>query len=511
MDLDRDITIEKIAPFLFIKEIFIRNISGVLQAKKERFLRKIFFKSGQLLDIVSDAKEESPGFFLLKRKILSDTQFEQYFAKMKSPSSLDHWEFLSKTFSISSEKINLYKTDFLEVFFGFLLFDVQQSVTFSSKELVLGSSTCWPLPLTLKKVFKKISPKTLETHLPKIELGCGILYTPISNDKLNTLDSDERGLINVIQNNTKLEDIFSSSLLNQKTIIEMIRLFYILGIVSIQTKEDLEKALWTKTLTPLQLGIREKIISTLSRWDQHTYYDLIEISQDTPPFEIPKKLQLWLEKYNAPSTEGLFLSFEKELYKKYLNLFIEAKDVLSSQVLRNQYHDQLLNNEKGSLKTRGQQPIAEVSPSLNSLEDFYQKLKYLNFYELLNLQTSAQHTQIRDAYRQQSKKFHPDLFKTNPDQDNKAQHVYKKIVHAYSVLKDPTKRKSYDLSLLNTAQTKAHPELPKTPNGQKFMHLGLNDLKTGQIQSALQNFILGLQMEPDCLFFKTQISKLQKK
>ena len=69
---------------------------------------------------------------------------------------------------------------------------------------------------------------------------------------------------------------------------------------------------------------------------------------------------------------------------------------------------------------------------------------YLNYYDLLGVDRNASSEDIKKAYRNQAKKWHPDLNK-----DPKAPEMAKKINEAKEILLDETKRREYDLYLDN--------------------------------------------------------------
>jgi curved DNA-binding protein len=67
-------------------------------------------------------------------------------------------------------------------------------------------------------------------------------------------------------------------------------------------------------------------------------------------------------------------------------------------------------------------------------------MKYRDYYEVLGVKKEATASEIRKAYRQLAKKFHPDSNQNNSQSDER----FKEISEAYEVLGDVEKRKKYD-------------------------------------------------------------------
>ncbi len=64
-----------------------------------------------------------------------------------------------------------------------------------------------------------------------------------------------------------------------------------------------------------------------------------------------------------------------------------------------------------------------------------------DYYETLGVSKDASDEEIKKAYRQMAKKWHPDA---NPDNKKEAEEKFKEVGEAYSVLSNPEKRKMYD-------------------------------------------------------------------
>lgn len=103
-----------------------------------------------------------------------------------------------------------------------------------------------------------------------------------------------------------------------------------------------------------------------------------------------------------------------------------------------------------------------------------------DFYLLLQIPNTASASEIKAAYRKLSKKFHPDMNQGNKIYEDK----FKDIQEAYSILKDPLKKKNYDIRLRDFNQQTAR----FRQSQQKFHAPAFTETKKrGKVQKKTKN------------------------
>lgn len=90
-------------------------------------------------------------------------------------------------------------------------------------------------------------------------------------------------------------------------------------------------------------------------------------------------------------------------------------------------------------------------------------MKQIDYYDVLGLSKDATQDQIKKAYRQKAKAYHPDV---NKDAD--AQDRMKAVNIAYDILSDPNKKQQYDY-------TRQNPHMHQSFNQQQQAHYGFDE------------------------------------
>ena len=73
-----------------------------------------------------------------------------------------------------------------------------------------------------------------------------------------------------------------------------------------------------------------------------------------------------------------------------------------------------------------------------------------NFYKILGVSRDADDREIKKAYRLAAKEWHPDKWHSTGEEEKETAEVkFKEIGEAYAILSDPTKRRKYDMGVLD--------------------------------------------------------------
>lgn len=123
-----------------------------------------------------------------------------------------------------------------------------------------------------------------------------------------------------------------------------------------------------------------------------------------------------------------------------------------------------------------------------------------DFYAILGVLKSAPAEQVKRAYRELSKKYHPDR---NPD-DPTAERQFKEVQEAYQVLKDPRKRAEYD-----EYGDVAVGNFRTQPGGDRVYQWGDSTVDVGDLEDLFSVFG-GAQSRPQPSIFEQLFKRAQK-
>ena len=150
----------------------------------------------------------------------------------------------------------------------------------------------------------------------------------------------------------------------------------------------------------------------------------------------------------------------------------------------------------------------------------------LDYYQILNVEQSASTSDIRKAFHDSSRTFHPDANRDlTGDLRDQCRQISKRITEAYCVLRDTRRRQTYDakksdgdsLRIQIAEARNAHIELRKaercgaTAQGRQFHGKAEADAKKGDLASAIRNIQMALTFEAGNEGFKFLLEELRER
>ena len=92
-----------------------------------------------------------------------------------------------------------------------------------------------------------------------------------------------------------------------------------------------------------------------------------------------------------------------------------------------------------------------------------------NYYNILNISTTADIFAIRKAFRRRAKSCHPDLFQNLSLKEQMIkQKEFVNLTQAYQILSNPDKRKIFDRQLAQSESNNRHTHEQKTRRSSSF-------------------------------------------
>ncbi len=150
----------------------------------------------------------------------------------------------------------------------------------------------------------------------------------------------------------------------------------------------------------------------------------------------------------------------------------------------------------------------------------------IDYYQLLHLRRDAASGEVKKAYHSTSRVFHPDANRhLDGDLQEAVRVIAMRVCEAYSVLRDPRRRRAYDQRLedgggvriqLAEAQAAADRQaneerLGRTPQGRQFHQLARRDQEKEDWAAAARNLQTALTFERDNTLFKEELQRVRKK
>jgi DnaJ-class molecular chaperone len=152
-------------------------------------------------------------------------------------------------------------------------------------------------------------------------------------------------------------------------------------------------------------------------------------------------------------------------------------------------------------------------------------IEELDYYQLLDIRRDAGSGEVKRAYHNSSRNFHPDANRHLDGELRVASHaIAKRITEAYAVLRDPRRRQAYDRSIeagdrvrMRLAEATADADRRAsaerggtTPQGRQFYKLAESEIARGNWVAAARNLQTALTFEPANALFKERLAQAKQ-
>ena len=175
--------------------------------------------------------------------------------------------------------------------------------------------------------------------------------------------------------------------------------------------------------------------------------------------------------------EGHFKLKNSPPCEEVITLDMPANDLISAGSLR-------IEKDKAPVFTK-------------EITELYEKIDSLTHYELLEVNVDVSFDEIKKAYLQKVKKYHPDMHNYLHN-ENLNEHLFKlfsALNYAYNTLKNEKSRAEYDDSIFKIKKSKKVQD-PNIILAKEHFRKGVNDFTKGDFWGASDSFRMSTRMQP---------------
>jgi tetratricopeptide (TPR) repeat protein len=150
------------------------------------------------------------------------------------------------------------------------------------------------------------------------------------------------------------------------------------------------------------------------------------------------------------------------------------------------------------------------------INEIYEKMDSLTHYELLEVNIDVSLDEIKKAYLQKVKKYHPDMhnYLQNDTLNGRLSKLFSALNYAYNTLKNEKSRAEYDNSIFKIKKSKKVPD-PNIILAKGHFKKGIDDFTKGNFWGASDSFRVATKMQPrEAIYWahlSLALSKMPKK
>lgn len=427
--------------------------TGILNVHRNDLDKSIYIKNGDIVFAISKYPDDRLGEVLLKMGKITLDQYETSVKLLKQTGKRQGTILVEQGFIAPKDLFLSVTHQVKEIILSlFTWIDgdyVFQEGDLPSQEVItLRMSTA---RLIYEGVHRIQDWTRLRRELPPLNTPLQITTDPLVLFQDMGLDPSSRQLISLIDGNRTVDKLFRQSSLKAFETLKCLYFLIVIGIVEAKTVEEAVEA-----------KMEEPIRSSEQRLSP------------------------------SPSPEPASINLEEEIQ-------IEVQEEKREDV---QERREELFKEKEETEEYTKQKILEAHAAM----------KNQDHYEVLGVGRDATKDEIKKAYFQLAKAFHPDLhFQAGMEGvKDQLEELFQRITEAYDTLLMERKRKEYDLTLVMSKYGKKRPEASEesdeTRAVQQFQR-GQAAMKRGDYREAVHSFQWAIRLNPKLAKYYTALGK----
>jgi curved DNA-binding protein CbpA len=191
-----------------------------------------------------------------------------------------------------------------------------------------------------------------------------------------------------------------------------------------------------------------------------------------------------------------------------LAIRVAEEGELGSEEEKRFAHDAVCAASKLSGNPADEGSAPEPAATRRMIEDAFQAMPALNFYQVLGIQKTASAVELRKSYFRHAKMYHPDRhFEPEMiDMKEKLEALFSRIHDAYRTLSDPGRRSQYDLDSGGKPAPAEYEEkraeeyvenyAEKTARAVAYFNAGMKEFSIGNFWGAAEDFAWATRLDP---------------
>ncbi len=494
--------------------------SGTLRLSHGDMSKYILFENGQITSAYSEYSEDSFRAVIRRKRLLPESQqLELGFEPGDSDGQYAR-RLIEKGYVTEREFMEVIKQQNQDILLSLFEWRQGEFIFYHGKFPKVKT-------ISLKLPFKWIIEKGLERSRQRREFDLKLppdsLYR-VKDENFRKLQATEnpqsetRRFFGVLAEPRSIREIVAETWMTEFDVISLVSRYIDLGVIEPVTGEILEISEELRR----ELAEAEILFSRKRYWEAWT--KMRKVAQQMPN---QKEIQEIYKKYSDTFREDLkstigsgeripkivgtiddkiFEKFPKDSALGFLISRIDGKASIKQlgQMLQ-------IDNEKllitiyilaksGSVTINEPRTIAteEITKQRQIIREIWERMQKQNYYEVLEVGSSSSELDIKNAYFNKAKRFHPDTRHSEEPLDIKERMdaIFIKIRDAYQTLSDPERRKAYDYRL-ETEQSGRDLEAMKSRSKAQLQYsVGLKSFQSREYRTAMEYFRSAIDLDP---------------